>query len=127
MPILKPTDYETIPAGVYPATLTGIEEFVDPQWGPKFRWKFEVRGKKKTATVSQRTSQAFSPKSNARKIVEGLLGRSLAKGESINTDDLIGTECQVIVTVDEKDTGTFNNIERVMSLNASEDDEESPF
>lgn len=90
-----PPSHSLLKPGVYKAILTGVEEKTGPN-GAYLAWLFEVAGAN-GQVLKRPTSTNFGSQANARKFAEALLGRSLEVGESVESDDLVGRECQVII------------------------------
>ncbi len=116
MPVLEVTDYQTIPAGVYTAVLTSIEEKVSTVAGETYwRWSFEVLdGPNAGASVKANSSPKLGPKCKARGWTEAILGRKLTAGERFDTDELVNRNCQLVVKVEEKDGATFNEVDSIL-------------
>lgn len=116
-PVLRP--------GTYNAILAGLErrENGDRAY---ILWTFEIATKTGSVTVKATSSTSFGVKAKARVWVEALLGRALEVGESVDTDDLLGQRCLVVVGQRQRDDGTtVNTIEHV--LPAPSDESEEPF
>lgn len=92
----------------------------------KVHFKFEItdNGPFNGRAVEGRTSTSFvaHPDCKAYTWVQGLLGRDLAEGESIDPPSLIGADCRVHVSAKElprrDGTGTwvFNEVKDVLAL-----------
>lgn len=67
----------------------------------KFRWTFDVtdQGPWQGKQINGDTSQVFTahPNCKAYNWVSAIMGRSPAPGEELDTDDLIGMSCRVLV------------------------------
>jgi len=116
MPLFEITDYQPIPAGVYTAIVTSIEEKVSTVAGETYwRWAFEVlEGSNAGASVKANSSPKLGPKCKARGWTEAILGRKLTVGERFHTDELVNRTCQLVVKVEEKDGGTFNEVDSIL-------------
>ncbi len=55
----------------------------------------------------------FGSRAKARQWAEALLGRRIESGESIDENDLIGKEGDLMVRPEETDRGTFAKVESV--------------
>jgi hypothetical protein len=116
-----------LPAGVYAATLEAIEER-QGQNGPFLLWRFVVEAEGRTLGIGAPTSMKFSPTAKARQFTEVLLGRSLAPGEEIDLDTLLGRPCRVVLSVGELDEhSTVNRIETLLPAAQAAHDAEVPF
>ena len=118
---------ETQPAGVYEATVKEIllQESQDPQYdNPQYLlWVFNARKGKRAGEIAATSSTSFGTKAKARKWAEALLGRKIKAGEVIDTDELAGKHCQIVVQVEKRDDGSERN--RVTDLIAEEGDDEA--
>lgn len=64
-----------------------------------WRWEFEVvEGDHKGVRLFGETPPKITERNRAGQWIRALLGRDLDAGEDVDTDDLIGLLCQVIVT-----------------------------
>jgi hypothetical protein len=90
--------------GVYDATLLDIEvrqaTANSPNKDPFLMWTFHVYDTEEGQEMKQSTSSAFTPKTNARKWAEALIGRKYEVGEECDTDTLCPKDCQVLVSND---------------------------
>jgi hypothetical protein len=107
--------------GVYDAILTQVEERTSEN-GPYLLWHFELANG--GGTLKRPTSTKFGPQSNARQIVEALLGEPLAVGQVIEVEDLLGRPCRLVVgTATLADGRKVSRIERVLPA----DNGDAPF
>ena len=130
--------------GVYRAKLKELEtaesSIVDEKTGqPGFytRWTFELLDEGYEGhTLRGNSSMNFGPRAKARQWAEALLGRRIESGESIDEDDLIGMEGDLMVRLEETDRGTFAKVESVnpvrrktkaVAEGLEEDLDEAPF
>ena len=104
--------YEPIEAGVYPATLVGIEEAESEQFGKFRKWTFAVDlgDGGEAYLLSAPSSPASGPKSKAYKWASALLGRAPVPGEPVNLE---GKKCSLHVIVNEDG---FNRVESVLPV-----------
>lgn len=132
MPILDAStgsDFKRIhiPPNTYRATLTGVKlgqiNDLDKPGTKKdvLFWAFEIKGKDQDYTVEGMTSTIFyGDKSKARKWVLALMNTEPPM--IIDTDDLIGMACRIVVV--DKTTGTppekFSRVENVISAQEGE-------
>lgn len=114
MPVLAPTEYELLEDGVYEAKLKSVEAYVTQEQKHRLRWRFDAKTEEGVSEVSDTTSLAFSSRSKARPWVEGLIGRTLAADERIDTDDLIGRRCRLVLSIRKTDVGDFQNIDKIL-------------
>lgn len=127
----KKTDYETVPAGTYPAVFKGIEEKTNDK-GAYYMWRFEVTGKTgKTADVVGSSSTSFGPKAAAFGWAGILRGAPYEPGDGINIEELVGRECMVVVTKEPRSDGQGDR-NKIIALQprhktASLDEDEEPF
>lgn len=130
MPILDATqgsDFErvSIPASTYKAVLVAVKSGqindVDNPGQKKdvLFWAFEITGKSKTVTVEGMTSVIFKgEKSKSRQWARVLMGQEPPL--LLDTDDLLGKECKVVV-VDKTSNGeTFSRVENVITAHEAE-------
>jgi hypothetical protein len=116
-----------LPAGVYTATLGAIEER-QGQNGAFLLWRFLVEAEGRTLGIGAPTSMKFSPTAKARQFTEVLLGRSLAPGEEIDLDALLGRPCRAVLTVGELDDhSTVNRVETLLPAAQDAPDAHVPF
>ena len=117
MPILKNNTPERvwIPVNIYNAVLSGCREMeIDDQENPGQKktilvWAFDVTGSSgKTATLEAMSSLAFGGKSKARPWVKCLLGGAEPPAAGVDTDELLGLPCRVVVEDKTKDGTTWS-------------------
>lgn len=125
MPFVRATYKDPEPAGIYKATLDRIEERDSSQGETYLLWVFKARSKAKKDEIelTGTSSTRFGPTAKPRRWAQALLGRTLSKEEAISgmdLDELAGAACQLVIGIEEKETGTFNVIENVTAI----DDEE---
>ena len=104
----------------------------DPKYGPKqkvrFTWELceEVRdfgkGEQEPFLISRVMVFAFTPKSNLKKVIEGMKGGPLSEDESANLDttlrDLIGAPCMINIVHVKVADATYANVEGVAPVPA---------
>jgi hypothetical protein len=110
--------------GLYRASLDMIED-KDGEHGTYLVWTFVVEQPDgRTVDVTALSSAKFSPKAKARQWVEALLRRTLHAGEEVDTDLLIGRECQILVDLQPLDDGGSRNVvDRLLPLDGAGDDD----
>ena len=115
------TDSADFEPGVYRASLMELEtaesSIIDEKTGqPGFytKWTFELLDEGYEGhTLRGNSSMTFGPRAKARQWAEALLGRRIQSGESIDENDLIGQEGDLMVRLEETDRGTFAKVESV--------------
>lgn len=111
-------DYE---AGIYRARLVGLEtaegSVLDEKTGrprPYIKWTFELLEEGyEGRTIRGNSSTNFGPQAKPRAWAEALLQRTIAAGEQVDEDDLLGKECDLMVTLEETDRGVFAKVDSV--------------
>jgi hypothetical protein len=95
---------KAVPDGAYPASVLSIEQQApsdhSPTENPYLRWTFKLSVDGEMSQLVKNTSLNFGPRSNARRLVESLLGRAMKPGETINMADYLPMDCQVVVKID---------------------------
>jgi hypothetical protein len=119
-------DYETIPAGMYPATLVGFRVVDKPDWkllteqqdgkevDPKqWEWTFEISGGDyQGVRLTDWTNRTLHEKATAHKHTAALLGvPTLEGGITVKMVHLKGKACQlwVVEKATKKDPNTLRN------------------
>lgn len=103
--------YEVLPSGKYALQITDIEDQVG-NFGPQFKIKLEVVAPKKyegkwlNYWCSQKLTSGGKMPSKLWGFTEAVFGRKLAKGENLDTDDLVGRRVYGMVGID----GDYNKI-----------------
>ena len=90
------TSAPTLPDGLYPATLTAIEDRVSDR-GDFRRWVFQVVDGSRAVEQSATSSMFVGPQSKAYKWATALLDRTPKPGEEV---DLVGRRCTLQVEID---------------------------
>jgi hypothetical protein len=62
-------------------------------------------------TISQRTSQKFSPASRARLFAQALLNRPIAKGESVDLESMVGRRGRLSVVTNNNGYSAVEDVE----------------
>jgi len=102
---VKKQEFEAvrIEEGIYEAKFKGIEQReVETEQGKRevFVWTFEVDTGEETVEIQGMTSTKISTGRNPSKAynwLSAIMGRKLEPDEEIDTDELVGKECVVIV------------------------------
>lgn len=109
--------------GAYRARLKDIEEYRGTKYQSdepedKLKFVFELLEEDYEGQTLTRSNvrHTMAPRSTARAIVEGLIGRSVEKGDNFSKEDLIGRECDLSISLNETDRGTFANIDSVLPV-----------
>ena len=104
--------------GVYPAKLTAVHEF-ENSFGPRIGFEFTLGGSAQGQTVMRSTATKLTPQSKLAEMLRGLTGRDIDRSDIDNgfvLDNLIGTNCQVIVRQARGRNGQlYSNVEGVFS------------
>lgn len=123
--VRKTTDFEhvCVPEGVYPATLKEIKE-TKPYIGddgkevPRFAIIFEFVHEKEDKTLAMVVSQIMSELSNLGKLYEKLV-KPLGDMSSVDTDELLGKKCQIVVeNYKDKDGNKRSAVNKVLKVEA---------
>lgn len=95
---------EPIEVGMYQAKFISWDEKDEGQYGPYIRLDFEITGPtnegvKRNLVASRKLTRGKSADTSSKlfKVVQALLGREPGEDEQVSLDDLIGTECQILV------------------------------
>ena len=95
---------EPIPAGLYTASFTGWTRNEGGLYGPFMRLEFEINdgeytGTKRSMVCSAKLKKGttFEKSTKLFRAVVGISGQEPEPGESLNLDDLIGTNVQILV------------------------------
>lgn len=121
MALFEATEIDLEP-GAYRGKLTDIVEakrnnFDTGEPEACYDWVFEVVEEGyEGASLKKRNSTSFGPRSKNRAFAEALLGRKIEQGEKLDKRDLVGKECDLAVSHNETDRGTFVNIDNVVPV-----------
>jgi hypothetical protein len=88
-----------LPAGVYPATFGNIEEQSNDQ-GTYWLWTFIAQKGDEVVEVTATSSPRITPRTKAAKFLAGL-GVNVAVGQSVNFDELLGSVCQLVISIND--------------------------
>ena len=124
--MVKATVTDVVPAvlpGVFAARFDGVEEASNDS-GDYWKWTFTLDvpadfiGDVDTygaeaclIPVTATSSPRITPRTKSAKWLEALTGRPMEVGADVDFDDLVGTNCQVIIAL--SDTG-YSRIEQVL-------------
>jgi hypothetical protein len=99
--------------GEYPGDLKAIEDGPSLQYGPTWRFIFNVyvegEAEELDALVSVPRGNV-TPKSKLLKFAKALLGRELETDETFELDDLVGKGCRVVVDINDSGYSTITAI-----------------
>ncbi len=122
------SNYQVLPADVYPATLKGILE-KDSDYGPAVLLEFVISdGEYAGQEVSGMASATLSRKAKLRGWVEGMMGKALpADMTELDMDKLIGRSCRLNVSVKTvKDNMEVNRIETILPVKPPKTEKPAP-
>ena len=124
--MVKATVTDVVPAvlpGVFPARFDGVEEASNDS-GDFWKWTFMLEvgvdfiGDPDTygtadclIPVTATSSPRITPRTKSAKWLEALTGKPMEVGADIDFDELVGTNCQVIIAL--SDTG-YSRIDQVL-------------
>jgi hypothetical protein len=123
MPAFKAADYQVLDPGTYAAVFDRADDSPEPgPFGNYTDWFFTVTTAEGPVEVSGRSSkpERLTRSTKARQWLEDLLGRPLAKDESIDTASLKGTQVMLTIDVKTTDVGEFNRIIGIHRVDASQ-------
>ena len=114
---IEQTIYEVVPAGVYAAKVKEVTEH-EGEWGDYLKLVFELRDSEHEGTcVTGIASAKFSPRSKLYKWARALFGMTIPRTHVLDTAELIGKQCQLVLSVIEDNDGAeFNKIDNVVSV-----------
>lgn len=124
MPLIaKAPERRLCPMGAHKAKVEKIELKHHPEWGERVLFIFLLVGRAwddgMPIRVFTEAGNTLTRKSKLRKIVEGILGRTLTKEEvqGFDLETLIGLDCQIVVKHEEGlDGNTYSRVETVIPL-----------
>lgn len=110
-------EQQTIEDGIYPAKVQKIEDAPEGQFGPAYKFIFDVEVDEEIVELSAFVSdpEHFTAKCKLRKWGGAILGHEIQDGEKFSPKMLIDKACRVLVKNEEKDNGTWAKIKDVMS------------
>ncbi len=122
---MKPIVYSeqaVIPMGEYPARIKEVSEEPEGQFGPQFKYLFEItNGEQEGVSLMGWTSQKFSAKSKMKKWVTAATQESFSAGDEFYPDSLVGKDVRIGVLKKVKDDGgEFNKIDSVLPPSISQ-------
>jgi hypothetical protein len=106
---------ELVQEGIHSATLTNVTAFSNA-YGERIGFEFTLEDDSK---VMRSTNTALTARSKLTEVIQGLMGRALTSKEleaGVDLDELIGTECQVLVTNSASKNGAvYSNVEKIFN------------
>jgi len=122
---MKPIVYSeqaVIPMGEYPARIKEVLEEPEGQFGPQFKYLFEItNGEQEGVSLMGWTSQKFSAKSKMKQWVTAATQESFSAGDEFYPDSLVGKDVRIGVLKKVKDDGgEFNKIDSVLPPSISQ-------
>lgn len=119
--VKEPTAPEPIEVGVYQAKFVGWEEKTDGVHGPYVRLEFEITegdhaGTKRNLIASSKLTKGKTQETTSKlfRTITGLLGREPKPNEKVSLNDLLETECQILVENRPGDVEGWQDISKVM-------------
>ena len=106
--LVKATDIIVFEDGTYDAELFCIEDDIG-EFGPFWKWRFQIRKGAEWVPVTGVTSKRFGPRAKARQWAEAILNRKIQTGAVIDLDSLERMRCQLVLFVFEHDDGALDN------------------
>src|SRR5665811_870751 len=64
------------------------------------------------AKVRRSVNYTWGPRSNAKKLIAGMLGRNVDDRFNLNLQDILGTKCEILITHNQVNEFTYVNIEK---------------
>lgn len=119
--VKEPEAPESIPVGIYPAKFISWEEKTNGEFGDYVRLEFEITDgeyaeTKRSQIASSKLTKGKTQETTSKlyRAVTGLLGREPEADEEISLDDLVGTECQILIEDRPGDEEGWQDITKVM-------------
>tara|TARA_B100001964_G_scaffold203344_1_gene232279 strand:+ start:109 stop:519 length:411 start_codon:yes stop_codon:yes gene_type:complete len=108
--------------GEYPARIKEVSEEPEGQFGPQFKYLFEItNGEQEGVSLMGWTSQKFSAKSKMKQWVTAATQESFSAGDEFYPDSLVGKDVRIGVLKKVKDDGgEFNKIDSVLPPSISQ-------
>lgn len=97
-----------LPAGIYPARFDGISQESN-DGGEFLLWKFTADDGTDLVEITGTTSLLFTTGAKSVKWLAGM-GVDTGIGKDVDFDTLIGTECQLVITINDKHYSRIDNI-----------------
>lgn len=125
MAVITRKTYERLTEGLHNVTITKVEDLgvQDTQFGPKekIRVVFTAADQKdkegKAVDAIATYTKSLNQKSGFVKQLLGPLG--ITPGAEFDTDDLVGTKCQIVIQHKDSDGQTYANVTAVLRIRPS--------
>ncbi|MFN2484262.1 MAG: hypothetical protein ABR509_04910 [Candidatus Limnocylindria bacterium] len=89
--------------GVYSAVVAALEPTTSSFDGSDaVKWFFDVVTGDGPVTVTDISSTKFGRQAKARQWAEAIVGREFRAGDRLQPDDLIGRQCELVLTVNDR-------------------------
>ena len=119
--VKEPEAPEPIPVGVYKAKLVSWEEKEGEQFGPYVRLEFEIsegeqKGTKRSHIASSKLTKGRTAETTSKlfRAVTALMGKEPAPDEEVVLEDLVGSDCQILVEDRQGSDEGWQDITKVM-------------
>ena len=125
---MRAQEHEPPEQGVYRVKLVDLQED-EGQYGPFVKWFFELlEDDYEGQTIRGQTSipESFTTATKMWQWAQGLLGRAIQPGESIDLEDLIGNECMLTIGHKETERGTFATVDAVNPVRRKKPKKQAP-
>lgn len=107
---IERNDFLVLEAGTYVAKIARIEA-AEGKFGPQLQWDFDLEG---GGSIRAWCGASLTPKSKLFGWVKALLGNV---PDELETDDLVGLPCRLMITVRTRDDGTeTNRVETILPV-----------
>jgi hypothetical protein len=114
---------EGIEDGTYMATFNGLEESQGDQFGEFYKHTFTILGGKYNGRkINGLTSTNSCAESKLFKWLSAISGRQLSPGQEINSDELVGNRCMIVVKRKSSGNRTYSNVIDVLNAPIPDDD-----
>jgi len=71
------------------------------------------------AKVRRTVNYTWGPRSSAKKLIAGMLGKDVNARFNLDLQDILGTKCEILITHNQVDEFTYINIEKARPLKAA--------
>ena len=121
-----PSEVDMIDEGWHTSQFVNYEVIKDvPITGP-FAKEGETRDKivmwfeSDGARVRRTVNRVWGPRSNFKKLIAGMLGKSVDERFGVNLDDLVGKRYDILIGHNERDGYTYVNVEKARPAKAKQ-------
>jgi hypothetical protein len=116
---------EGIEDGTYMATFNGLEEFQGDLFGEFYKHTFTILGGKYNGRkINGITSTNSGDESKLFKWLSAISGSQLSPGQEINSDELVGNRCRIVVKRKPSGNRTYSNVIDVLNAPIPDDGSE---